>query len=96
MMKLFLLSFQLPRFAFLAVDILQALGGVAGIINAIALVAMFGGLVGAIINSMGEKNISGVKISLVISALGGLAWVIVTAFFTAGGQQANVNMQAVN
>src|SRR5271166_1945520 len=51
-----------------------ALGITAGVINAVALVAVFGSLVGAIISAMGERNTGGIKTSLVIAAVGGVAW----------------------
>ena len=39
----------------------NALGITAGVINAVALVAVFGSLVGAIISAMGERNTGGIK-----------------------------------
>src|SRR5271169_3849971 len=47
-----------------------ALGITAGVINAVALVAVFGSLVGAIISAMGERNTGGIKTSLVIGGRG--------------------------
>ena len=59
----------------MAAGLAQALGMAAGIINAFGLVAVFGGLIGACISALSERHIGGVKTSLVISAVGGLAWV---------------------
>jgi hypothetical protein len=81
---------------FLAAGLAQALGGAAGIIQAIGLVAVFGGLIGAAVSALAGRELSGVKTSLVIAAVGGLAWLIATAFFTAGGMNANITPQAIN
>ena len=80
----------------LAAGLAQALGGAAGIIQAIGLVAVFGGLIGAAVSALAGRELSGVKTSLVIAAVGGLAWLIATAFFTAGGMNANITPQAIN
>ena len=80
----------------MAAGLAQALGMAAGIINAFGLVAVFGGLIGACISALSERHVGGVKTSLVISAVGGLAWVIAQAMFAAGGTQTNLQMQAVN
>jgi hypothetical protein len=74
----------------------QALGMAAGIINAFGLVAVFGGLIGACISALSERHVGGVKTSLVIAAVGGLAWVIAQAMFAAGGNTVNITPQAVN
>jgi len=68
----------------------------AGIINAFGLVAVFGGLIGACISALSERHVGGVKTSLVIAAVGGLAWVIVQAMFAAGGNTVNITPQAIN
>lgn len=73
----------------------NALGITAGVINAVALVAVFGSLVGAIISAMGERNTGGIKTSLVIAAVGGVAWLLAQAMFAAGGAAPNVQMQAI-
>jgi hypothetical protein len=86
-----------PRTPFLlAAGLAQALGTAAGIINAFGLVAVFGGLIGACISALSERHVGGVKTSLVIAAVGGLAWVIAQAMFAAGGTQPNLQLQAVN
>jgi hypothetical protein len=46
--------------------------------------AVFGGLIGAAVSALSERHLAGVKTSLVIAAIGGLAWLIATAFFAAG------------
>jgi heme/copper-type cytochrome/quinol oxidase subunit 3 len=74
----------------------QQLGTAAGIINAVGLVAMFGGLVGATIAALSERHVGGVKTSLIITAVGGLAFVIAQAMFAAGGQQTNIQLQPIN
>ena len=80
----------------LAAGLAQALGMAAGIINAFGLVAVFGGLIGACISALSERHVGGVKTSLVIAAVGGLAWVIAQAMFAAGGNIVNITPQAVN
>ena len=80
----------------LAAGLAQALGGAAGILQGIGLVAVFGGLIGAAVSALAGRELSGVKTSLVIAAVGGLAWLIATAFFTAGGMNANITPQAIN
>ena len=80
----------------LFLGLVQQLGNAAGIINDVALVAVFGGLVGAAISAMSERHIGGVKTSLVIAAVGGLAFVLCQAFFTAGGQQNGIALGQVN
>jgi hypothetical protein len=93
----FLLSRPGPETQFLlAAGLAQALGTAAGIINAFGMVAVFGGLIGACISALSERHVGGVKTSLVISAVGGLAWVIAQAMFAAGGTQTNLQIQAVN
>jgi hypothetical protein len=93
------LLFVVPRTSsrfFLGAGLAQALGGAAGIIQSIGLVAVFGGLIGAAVSALSGRELSGVKTSLVIAAVGGLAWLIATAFFTAGGMNANITPQAIN
>ena len=93
----FLLSAPEPGISFLlAAGLAQALGMAAGIINAFGLVAVFGGLIGACISALSERHVGGVKTSLVIAAVGGLAWVIAQAMFAAGGTQTNLQLQAIN
>ena len=42
----------------------------------------FGGLTSAAVSALSERHLAGVKGSLVITAIGGLAWPIATAFFS--------------
>ena len=67
------LQFALLFNPILAAGLAQALGMAAGIINAFGLVAVFGGLIGACISALSERHVGGVKTSLVIAAVGGLA-----------------------
>jgi hypothetical protein len=87
---------NLANFAVLAAGLNQALGTAGGIIQAIALVAVFGGIIGAVVSALSEKHLAGVKTSLVIAAIGGLAWLIATSFFAAGGAPTNIQLQQVN
>src|ERR1700730_14310041 len=87
---------QLGTAFLFAAGLAQSLGQAAGIINAFGLVAVFGGLIGACISALSERHVGGVKTSLVIAAVGGLAWVIAQAMFAAGGTQPNLQLQAVN
>lgn len=61
----------------------QNLGQVAGVLNAIAILLFFGGLLMAAIMFMIGRT-EYLKYGLVGSGVGGLAWVIVTTFFEAG------------
>jgi hypothetical protein len=71
-----LLSLEnLANFAVLAAGLNQALGTAGGIIQAIALVAVFGGIIGAVVSALSEKHLAGVKTSLVIAAIGGVGLV---------------------
>jgi hypothetical protein len=81
----------------LAVSLVSGLNSAAGILQAIALVICFGGLIGAIIQAFAERSASGLKFGLVVAAVAGLAWAIVTTFFTAGGNQtSNINPTQIN
>ena len=61
----------------------ESLGKVAGVLNAIAILLFFGGLLmSAIMFMIGRTEY--LKYGLVGSGLGGLAWVIVNTFFVAG------------
>lgn len=81
---------------FMAAGLGQALSSAAGIIQVICLVAVFGGLAGAIVGALSERHLAGVQTSLVIAAIGGLAWLIVTAFFAAGGANVNITPTGIN
>ena len=73
----------------------QAMGQAGGIINEFAAVGAFGGLVFA-----GWQAKTGrtemIKYGLLGSALCGLAWAIVTAMFSAGGQSVSIQLQSPN
>src|SRR5215831_14718891 len=91
-----MLNLSLAFVPMLAAGLAQALGAAAGIIQGIGLVSVFGGLIGAAVSALSEKHLSGVKTSLIIAAVGGLAWLIATAFFAAGGAIPNIVPQAIN
>jgi hypothetical protein len=81
----------------LAAGLAQAMGGAAGIINAFGLLCVFGGLIGAAVSALGERHVGGVKTSLVIACVGGLAWTIAQTMFQVGGQPVNnITPQPVN
>jgi hypothetical protein len=92
---MFLLSDLAGRL--LAVSLISGLNSAAGILQAIALVICFGGLIGAVIQAFSERSASGLKFGLVVAAVAGLSWAIITTFFTAGGNQTgNINPTQVN
>ena len=93
MTKLYLILLANQMFA---AGLAQALGGAAGVIQAVGLVATFGGLVGAAVSALSERHLGAVKTSLVIAAVGGLAWLLATAFFAAGGSTVNITPTAIN
>jgi hypothetical protein len=81
---------------FVAAGLAQALGNAGGIIQGIGLIAVFGGLIGAAVSALSERHVAGVKTSLIIAAIGGMAWLIATAFFAAGGANINITLGGVN
>ncbi len=81
---------------FLAAGLMQALSNAAGVINAIGFIAVFGGLIGAAIMALSERHIGGVKTAIVIALVAGLAFLIVGALFTAGGQNVNMTIGGIN
>ena len=82
---------------FVAASLTQALGGAAGLIGAIALVIITAALITGCAEGITQRHVGGVKVSLVIAAVAGLAWVITQAFFTAGGMPTNnITVQNVN
>lgn len=86
------LSYLLLNNAVLAAALGQAMGQGAAIVNGFGQLLFFGGLIGASVAAMGERHIGGIKTSLVISLVGGLAWLIVQSFFTAGGQDTGIQL----
>lgn len=94
LLKMNMVLYQNP---FLAAGLAQALGGLAGILNAVGLVAMLGGLIGACIAALSERHVGGVKTSIVIAGVGGLSWTLAQALFAAGGQPVNnITPQPIN
>jgi hypothetical protein len=95
---LMVLSFKpcLAMLVFIAAgSISQALGQAGGIINGFALIGAFGGLVFAGWQAkMGRIEM--IKYGLLGSALCGLAWAIVSAMFSAGGQSVSIQLQSPN
>ena len=95
---LMMFSFKpcLATLAFIAAgSISQALGQAGGIINGFALIGAFGGLVFAGWQAkMGRTEM--IKYGLLGSALCGLAWAIVSAMFSAGGQSVSIQLQSPN
>jgi hypothetical protein len=81
---------------FVLADLAGALGQGAGILNGVGLFAVFGGLISATVSALSEKHIGGVKTSLIIAVIGGLAWVIAQAVFAAGGNAPNIQMTPIN
>ena len=74
-------------------DLVTSLSAVASVLNAIAIVLFFGGLLMAAIMFMIGRT-EYLKYGLVGAGLGGLAWVIVTTFFQAGsGIDPGIQMQ---
>lgn len=81
---------------FMAAGLGQALGAAAGILQNIGLVAVFGGIISAIISALSERHVGTILISLVIAAVGGLSWLIATAMFAAGGANINITPGGIN
>jgi hypothetical protein len=81
---------------FLAAGLAQALGSAAGIIQGISVVTCFGMLTGATISAMTDRNTGTIKTCLIVAAIAALAWLIVTAFFAAGGFQNNIQPTGIN
>ena len=75
------LLFMLPILA--AGDLVTSLSAVASVLNAIAILLFFGGLLMAAIMFMIGRT-EHLKYRLVGAGLGGLAFVIVNTFFTSG------------
>lgn len=72
--------FQVPLFA---ANLVNSLNNVASVLNAIAILLFFGGLLMAAIMFMIGRT-EYLKYGLVGSGVGALAFVIVNTFFTAG------------
>jgi hypothetical protein len=74
----------------------QALGSGLGIVLGIGFLAAVASLVAAALGGFGERSISGIKISLVLAIICGLAYIIVNAIFTAGGITQNITPSQIN
>jgi len=81
---------------FLAAGLLQALNTAAAVINGIGLLAAAASLIGACLSGMGERSIAGMKTSLVLAVVAGLAFLIAQAMFAAGGWATQVSPGALN
>jgi hypothetical protein len=81
---------------FLAAGLAQALGSGVGVIQAVAMVATFGGLAGALISALSERHTGGIKVSLVIAAVAAVAWILVTTLFAASGITTNITPTGIN
>jgi hypothetical protein len=84
---------KLVKSVVLAAGLSEAAGSAGGTIQSTG--AVFGGLIGAAVSALSEKHLAGVKTSLVIAAIGGLAWLNATAFLAAEGATTDVTLQAV-
>src|SRR5258708_32305940 len=69
----------------LAVSLTAGLNSAAGILQAIALVICFGGLIGAVIQAFSVRSADGLKFGVVVAAVAGLSGAIITEFVPAGG-----------
>ena len=65
---------KLANSAVLAAGLSQASGSACGFIQSTG--AAFGGLIGAAVTALSERHLAGVRTSLVIAAIGGLAWLL--------------------
>lgn len=91
-----LLNPKLIATTFLAAgSVTQALGQAGGIINSFGFIGCFAGVVYAGYNAM-QGHTDKIKYGLLGAALCGLAWVIVSQMFAAGGQEVNVQLQQPN
>lgn len=81
---------KLANSAVLAACLRQASGSAGG--NFQSTDAVFGGLIGGAVSALSEKR----SAELVIASIGGLAWLLGTAFFAARGATTNVTLQAVD
>jgi hypothetical protein len=83
---------------FLAQGFTTSINQMAGILQTLAMLFCFGGLVGAVIQGFGERSITSMKFGLIIAVVAGLAWIITTTVFKSGGNVGgqNITPQAVN
>jgi hypothetical protein len=90
------LLISLSNLPLAAAGLSQALGQGLGIVLSIGFLAAVASLVAAALGGFGERSIAGIKVSLVLAIICGLAYVIVQAIFQAGGVGQNITPQAVN
>jgi hypothetical protein len=76
---------------FLAAGLLQGLNTTVGIFQALSIVICFGGFIAALGAALITHNLGAAKVPIIICAIGGLAWVIITSLFTAGGVNVNIS-----
>jgi hypothetical protein len=76
--------------------LLEALDTAAAVIQGIGFLAAASALIGACISGFGERSISGLKISLILAIIAGLAFLIAQAFFSAGGWTSTITPGALN
>jgi lipopolysaccharide export LptBFGC system permease protein LptF len=74
----------------------QQLGSGLGIILGIGFLASCTCLVASALSGFGERSIAGIKVSLVLAIICGLAYVIVQAIFQAGGVAQTIAPTAIN
>lgn len=87
---------NLQDFLFLGAGLLQALQTAAGVIQGIGFLAAAAALIGSVISGFGERSVSGLKISLILAIVAGVAFLIVGAFFAAGGWATQITPGALN
>jgi hypothetical protein len=93
---LFGLNPQLFSSLVAAVNLSTAVNGIAWIILTFGLVASVGGLLWATIQGMQERTLASVGHGLICAAVGGLALVIATAMFQAGGLNISITPTQLN
>lgn len=76
--------------------LLQAFQTAAGVIEGVGFIAAAAALIGSVISGFGERSVSGMKISLILAIIAGCAFLIVGAFFAAGGWQTQITPTALN
>jgi hypothetical protein len=85
---------KLANSATLAAGLSQALGSASGSFSQQARLWRIDR--SRAVSALSERHLAGVKTRLVMAAIGGLAWLIMTAFFAAWGGATNITLQAVN
>lgn len=80
----------------LAAGLNAALGSGLGLILGIGFLASVTSLVASALGGFGERSLSGIKISLILAIITGLAYLICQAVFAAGGVPQTIAPQAIN